>query len=87
MLKTCRLNRLSPQADAQALKKALTAHDYLPVETDTPVDLDITQKGGHLLLQHHECEIVKTTAKDMLSRTKEILNQFSIFVAGGVTPF
>ncbi len=78
MLKTCRLNQLSQEHSAQALKRALMAHDYLPVNTDAPVDLDIIQKDGYLLLQHHGRGILKTTAKDMLSQTKQILNQFSV---------
>jgi len=78
MLKTCRINQLSQEPNAQAIRRALTAHDYLPVDTDAPVDLDIIQKNEYLLLQYHGRGILKTTAKAMLSQTKQILNQFSL---------
>lgn len=78
MLKTSRIDKLLKEPFAQRLQRALIAYDYLPVETDAPVDLDIIQKGDDLLLQHDERVILKTTATDMLSRTSQILDQFSL---------
>lgn len=77
MLKTCRLTQLSEKSLAQSLEQALLAQDYLPIDQDALVNLNIIQKGNHLLLEHHGRIIVKTTAKTFLSRPKNTLDQFS----------
>jgi Ca2+/Na+ antiporter len=85
MLKTCRITQFPQTPPDQSLKKALMAQDYLPVETDTDVDLDVVREGDYLLLRHHGRELLKTTPVDMLMQAKKILNQFSLHADRYVT--
>jgi hypothetical protein len=85
MLKTCRLTQFTQTPPDQLLKKALIEHDYLPVETEAAVDLDVIQERDYLSLRHHGREVLKTTSRDLLTQTKKILNQFSLHADRYVT--
>ena len=76
-LKTCRLPELSNQYQKEVLEAALLAMDYLPVNTDAAVDLEIVRQDNQFLFKHHGRVIFDTTVKDLLSGPKRILNQFS----------
>jgi glucan phosphoethanolaminetransferase (alkaline phosphatase superfamily) len=77
-LKTCRLPQLPDQKQSQSLQTVLLALDYLPVDTEAPVDLEIVSEDDHLLMKHDGRVIVETTVKDLLSGPKQILDQFSL---------
>ena len=77
-LKTCRMPQLTDQSQIENLERSLLAMDYLPVDTDAPVDLEIVRADHHLLLKHEDRVIVKTTAGGIRSDLKHILNQFSV---------
>ena len=77
-LKTCRLLQIPDPMIARSLESALLALDYLPVDTEAPVDLEIIQEDNQLLMKHDGRLIVKTTAGDLLRNSKQILNQYSL---------
>ena len=77
-LKTCRLPQLPDQNVIRSLRSALVALDYLPVVSETAVDLEIVQEDNRLLMKHGGRVIVKTTVADLLKNSKQILNQFSL---------
>jgi hypothetical protein len=77
-LKTCRLPHLPDPTLDRSLKLALLQFDYLPVETDAPVDLEIVQADNQLLMKHDGRVIVETPARHLLAGMKHALNQFSL---------
>ena len=78
MLKTCRLPELRDQNIVRPLERRLLALDYLPVVTEVPVDLEIVQEDNQLLLKHGGRIIIKTTAADLLNKSRQILSEFSL---------
>ncbi len=77
-LKTCRLPTLSDPDMVRPLESALLALDYLPVDTESPVDLEIIQKGHQLWLKHARRNILKTTIGDLLNNSRHILNKYAL---------
>ena len=77
-MKTCRLPELSDSSIVRPLESALRAFDYLQVDTESPVDLEIVQKGNQLWLRHAGRNILKTTIGDLLNNSKQILNEYTL---------
>ena len=77
-LKTCRLPQLSDPMIARSLKLKLLQQDYLPVDSDVAVDLEMVQAGNQLLIKNDGRVIMETAVGDVLTNTEQILHQFSI---------
>ena len=77
-LKTCQLPQLSDPRIARTLKLKLLQLDYLPVDSDLPVDLEIVLADNQLLMKSDGRVIMETAIADVLDHTKQILHQFSI---------
>jgi len=90
-LKTARIKIDAPELSSR-LEKTLRRLDYLPVETDTPMDLEVSRKGSQLLFAHQSQTVLRvkisrffaspaSTLKEYSSRTDrmQFLRQFTFF--------
>jgi hypothetical protein len=77
LLKTCRLEIFSNKTLARSVKKVLIKYDYLPVETDASVDLNVVEENHRLLFEHHGRAILQTTARDLRTKPGYVLSRFS----------
>jgi hypothetical protein len=77
LLKTCRLEKFSNKTLARSVKKVLIKYDYLPVETDASVDLNIVEENHSLIFEHHGRTILQTSARDLRSKPGQVLSRFS----------
>jgi len=76
-LKTCRVTADQSSAHARRLESLLIQNDYLPVDTDGPVDLDVAVSADTLVLKHRGVEAVQTTVQAFFSDPRDVLNAFS----------
>jgi hypothetical protein len=77
MLKACTLNTVEEGSVVSHLERGLLKHDYLIVPPDRDISLEIIQEGNEILLRNHRKVIVRVTAQDLVSRTGNILKDFS----------
>ena len=78
MLKTCNLNGVRREPVARAFERELLNHDYLTVGDAGAVDLKVVEAEGNFILQHGKTPMVRTTLKEFLSKTGQVLNKFSM---------
>ena len=76
-LKTCRLVNFSAKHLARSIERKLINFDYLLVDTDESLDLEITQTKNYLLFEHHGRKVFEITVNDLLAKTRSALNRFS----------
>ena len=76
-LKTCRLPNLDDNAQAKGLQNTFIKNDYLPVETDGPVDLEAVVSNNRLELKHAGKTVIQTDLRTFFSRSQQVLNDFS----------
>ena len=77
MLKACTLKTVEEGSVVSHLERGLLKHDYLIVPPDRDISLEIIQEGNEILLRNHRKVIVRVTAQDLVSRTGNILKDFS----------
>ncbi|NOY69527.1 MAG: HEAT repeat domain-containing protein [Deltaproteobacteria bacterium] len=76
LLKTCRLET-GPGFDVKKIKKALIKNDYLPVVSNTPVDLVLVEKNSELAFFHGGKKLLVAPVHKFLSDPKKFLSMFS----------
>jgi hypothetical protein len=76
-LKTCHLEPVKQRPTMQSLENTLRNHDYLNVGRHEAVDLGIAQEGEDLLFQNQGETVLRITPQDFLSRSGEVLRDFS----------
>jgi HEAT repeat protein len=77
MLKACTLKTVEEGSVLSHLERGLLKHDYLIVQPDRVISLEIVQEGNELVLRNQRKVIVRTTVQDLVSRTGNILKDFS----------
>jgi hypothetical protein len=76
-LKAAHVESIKDQAVAQKIKTVLINHDYLPVGTKEPVDLELTESKNNLILKHKGKTVLQSSLKEFLSRPGVVLRNFS----------
>ena len=77
LLKTCTLEAIPEGPFKNELRKNLTAHDWIEIESLENVDLVLTCSGSELLLKNGSCMVLKIPKKDFLAHPGAHLKRFS----------
>lgn len=77
-LKTYHFDGESHSSDLKRLERILINYDYLPIDADIKVDLEIQESDGHLVFKHRGKNILETTLKKVLTRPGDTFSQLSI---------
>lgn len=77
LIKTCRLENFSNSNLVKSIEKELIKYDYLPIEADGSVDLNLVRANGYLLFEHHGRRILKTTINEFGSQPQNVLHRIS----------
>jgi len=77
MLKACTLKSVGEGPVVLHLERGLLKHDYLIVPTEKAISLEIVQEDNELLFRNQEKVIIRATVQDFVSRTGDILKDFS----------
>ncbi len=76
-IKTCRIEGVEKKHVGRTLEKVLMRYDYLIVDGTTRVDLEIKKENDGLILKNRGKEILKTSTKELFSKSGTILKRFS----------
>jgi hypothetical protein len=76
LLKTSLIRTTTPELRSR-LEDLLRAHDYLTIEEKKPVDLEITEENGRLVLRQNSREVLAVPATDFTDDPEAILTEFS----------
>jgi hypothetical protein len=77
LLKTCSLQNLAKGPLLGRVERELLSYDYLNVETDDAVDLQVIQNGNMLVFKNGERTILQTTQAGFLSDPGAALHEFA----------
>ena len=77
ILKTCSLQNLEKGPLLVRVERELLNYDYLAVETNDAVDLQVVQDGEMLVFKNGERTILQTTPADFFSHPGTALHEFS----------
>lgn len=77
LVKTCSLAGIQDRGIAQLLESQLLRYDYVPIDEDVPVDLEVVQADNILFFKHKGHEVLQATSKEFLARPGQVLGDFS----------
>ncbi len=77
LVKTCSLAGIQDRAVVQHLESQLLRYDYVPIDEDVPVDLEIVQADNILSFKYKGNEVLQTTFKEFLAMPGQVLGDFS----------
>ena len=78
ILKTCNLKHIKEKRTKELIEKELLNHDYLNIENDLTVDLNIEKNNNILVFKNKHKTILKTTLREFLFIPQNILKKFSL---------
>jgi hypothetical protein len=76
-LKTCYLGNLQRKPVVNALERELLLRDYLRLDEDHSVDLNIRESSLGLIFEHRGKEVLRTSLKKFLANPAGVLKEFS----------
>jgi len=77
LVKTCSLAEIQDRGVAQHVESQLLRYDYVPIDEDVPVDLEIVQADSMLSFKHKGNEVFQATSKEFLAMPGKVLWDFS----------
>jgi hypothetical protein len=76
-LKTCYTGNLRRKPVVDALERALVHFDYLSIDEDHRVDLNIRESSRDLILEHNGKEVLQTSLRKVVADPAGVLKEFS----------
>jgi hypothetical protein len=76
-LKACRLPPSKDQSVVRRLENALVLYDYLPVQIEGPVALEIVEAKNGLAFKHKAKTVLQTTFDEFVTHPQKTLRHFS----------
>lgn len=76
-LRTCKPPQVKDAVLAERLEKTLLRHDYLSLDKEGPVDLEITAQGQDLVFRQKGRMVLQTSFKAFLTDPAGVLGKFS----------
>ncbi|MGD9183423.1 MAG: hypothetical protein PVG15_18205, partial [Desulfobacterales bacterium] len=77
MLKTCRVEKTKKVASARAIEKILIHHDYIPIQSNIAVDLEVIQKGNDFVFKRGNESIYQITSKKFFANSDKAIALFA----------
>ena len=79
-LKPCRVAPITDKAFARRIDNTLIRYDYLPVNADAPVEIEIDEAAKNLVFKYKGDMVLQSTDKDFFSFPEKVLKNLAVEV-------
>lgn len=76
-IRTCRLKLAENESHRPAIKNIFLSRDYLVLDGEGPVDLEVSEQGGSLVFKHRDEAILTITLREFSANSEAALEGFS----------